>query len=226
MPPHFNMPIHTNTHNPAAVLFDMDGTLVDHFETIYRCYKHAAENLGKIPPSYDAVKRGVGGSMPVTIRRFFEDSELEGAMSLWNAKFEEIHLEGVILLPGARELIQAVTQKGIKAAVFTNKSGRHTRNIIESLGLSDSFALIIGAHDTEYRKPEPELSKIALDRLEVKPNEAILVGDSPFDIESAHCIGMTSYCVPTGSHSTQELVDAGADCVFESLQEIADKEFS
>ena len=220
------MPDNTNLHDLQAVLFDMDGTLVDHFETIYRCYKYASENLGKTAPTYDAVKRAVGASMPVTIRNFFADTELEAAMRLWKEKFEEIHLEGVVLLPGARALIQAVTQHGMKAAVFTNKSGVHTRNIIESLGLSDSFSLILGAHDTNYRKPEPELSSIALDRLNAKPEQAILIGDSPFDIESAHCVGMTSYCVSTGSHSNRELIDAGADKVFKSLQEIADSHFS
>ncbi len=213
-------------HRPAAVLFDMDGTLVDHFETIYRCYRYAAEELGSTPPSYEEVKRGVGGSMPVTIRKFFNDSDLEQAMALWNERFEQIHLEGVVLLEGAREVIHAVTSRGIKAAVFTNKSGRHTRNIIQSLGLSESFSLVIGAHDTPYRKPEPELSRIALERLEVKAERAVLVGDSPFDIESARCVGMTSYCVPTGSHSERELRDAGANYVFESLQEIADRQFS
>ena len=216
----------TSLHDLQAVLFDMDGTLVDHFETIYRCYKYAAEKLGRPVPTYDAVKRAVGGSMPVTIRSFFADTELEAAMRLWKEKFDEIHLEGVVLLPGARDLIQAVNQHNIKAAVFTNKSGIHTRNIIESLGLSDSFSLILGAHDTHYRKPEPELSSIALDRLNAMPEQAILIGDSPFDIESAHCIGMTSYCVSTGSHSSQELIDAGADKVFESLQEIAHSHFS
>ncbi len=209
-----------------AVLFDMDGTLVDHFETIYRCYKYASEKLGKVAPTYDTVKRAVGGSMPVTISKFFEHTELNSAMTFWREKFEEIHLEGVVLLPGARELIEAVIQQGIKAAVFTNKSGIHTRNIIESLGMSDSFSLILGAHDTEFRKPDLELSRIALERLSVKPDQAMLIGDSPFDIKSAHCIGMTSFCVSTGSHSFQELADAGADKVFESLQEIADFHFS
>lgn len=204
----------------------MDGTLVDHFETIYRCYKFAAEKLGKIPPSYAEVKREVGGSMPVTIQKFFDEPDLEKAKFYWNQKFDEIHLEGVVLLKGARELIQVIKERGIKAAIFTNKSGRHTRAIIESLGLSQSFSLIIGAHDTNYRKPEPELSRIALEKLGVGANEAILIGDSPFDIESAHCVGMTSYCVPTGSHSAQELQAAGADQIFESLQEIADNQFS
>lgn len=209
-----------------AVLLDMDGTLVDHFETICRCYQYAAEKMGKVPPSYDQVKREVGGSMPVTIRRFFSDDELEEAKKHWNRRFDEIHLEGVILLKGARELLQAIEKQGLQAAVFTNKSGSHSRNIIESLGLADSFSLVLGAEDTPYRKPQLELSEIVLERLGIDAKEAILIGDSPFDIDAAHCVGMTSFCVPTGSHTIEELRKAGADRIFESLQEIADTVFS
>jgi|TARA_B110000495_G_C22920390_1_gene537698 HAD superfamily hydrolase (TIGR01509 family) len=209
-----------------AVLLDMDGTLVDHFETICRCYQYASEQMGKTPPTYDQVKREVGGSMPVTIRRFFSDDELEEAKRHWNHRFDEIHLEGVILLKGARELLQGLAQKGIQAAVFTNKGGSHSRNIIESLGLAEFFELVLGAEDTPYRKPQIELSQIVLERLGVDAKDAVLIGDSPFDIESAHCVGMTSFCVPTGSHTVQELREAGTDRIFESLQEIADTVFS
>jgi phosphoglycolate phosphatase len=216
----------TKTQQTEAVLLDMDGTLVDHFETICRCYQYAAEEMGKTPPTYDQVKREVGGSMPVTIRKFFSEYELEEAKKHWNQRFDEIHLEGVILLKGARELLQALDKKGIQAAVFTNKTGSHSRNIIDSLGLTDSFTLVLGAEDTPYRKPQVELSQIVLERLGVNASGAILIGDSPFDIQSAHCVGMTSFCVPTGSHSVQELKEARADHIFESLQEIADTVFS
>ena len=220
------MPDPSNYAQTKIVLLDMDGTLVDHFETICRCYQYAAEKMGKTPPTYDQVKREVGGSMPVTIRRFFSDDELEEAKSHWNHRFDEIHLEGVILLKGARELLQALSKRGIDAAVFTNKGGSHSRNIIETLGLADSFKLVLGADDTAYRKPQPELSKIVLERLGVEAADAILIGDSPFDIDAAHCVGMTSFCVPTGSHSIEELRKAGTDRIFESLQEIADTVFS
>lgn len=203
----------------------MDGTLVDHFDTIFQCYKHASEALGKTPPTYDEVKRNVGGSMPVTIRKFFEEPELDNAMRHWNARFDEIHLEGVVLLKGARELLGELLNRNLNAAVFTNKSGRHSRNIIESLGLTSSFSLVLGAGDTPYRKPDPELSRFALDQLKAKAHESVIIGDSPFDIESAHSVGMASYCVPTGSHSEDELKEAGADRVFESLQDITDNLF-
>lgn len=209
-----------------AVLFDMDGTLVNHFETIRRCYQFAAETMGKTPPDYETVKRAIGGSMPVTIRTFFGEEELEEAMRLWNQRFDEIHLEGVELLRGARELLEVLRQRGIKTAVFTNKSGSHSRNIVDSIGLNPYFEWVLGAEDTPYRKPQRELSEIALQRLDVPAADAIMVGDSPFDIEAAHCVDMTSFCVPTGSHSVAELEAAGADRIFESLQAIADTIFT
>lgn len=209
-----------------AVLLDMDGTLVNHFDTIRRCYQFAAEAMGKTPPDYDTVKRAVGGSMPVTIKKFFGENELDEAMRLWNQRFDEIHLEGVELLKGARELLSLVKSRGIRAAVFTNKSGSHSRSIIDSLGLSPYFDLVLGAEDTPYRKPQRELSEIVLQRIETAADETIMIGDSPFDIEAAHCVGMTSFCVPTGSHSKIELEEAGADRIFDSLQAIADGIFA
>ena len=109
---------------PKAVLLDMDGTLVDHFETICRCYQYASEQMGKTPPTYDQVKREVGGSMPVTIRRFFSDDELEEAKRHWNHRFDEIHLEGVILLKGARELLKALAGKVFEPLFSRTKAVR------------------------------------------------------------------------------------------------------
>ncbi len=204
----------------STLLFDMDGTLVDHFETIFRCYEYAAKALGKTPPTYDEVKRAVGGSMPVTIKSFFDEDSVEEAKKHWTKRFDEIHLEGVRLLDGARELIEELGRRNFKLAVFTNKSGDPTRNIMRSLELHESFSLILGAGDTEFRKPQPELSKYALQQLNSCSSESILIGDSPFDIESAKCVGMKSFCVATGSHSKEELVAANADCVFDGLPEL------
>ena len=210
----------------TTVLFDMDGTLVDHFETIFRCYEYAAQALDKTPPTFDEVKRAVGGSMPVTIKTFFDDESLEAAKMHWNKRFDEIHLEGVRLLDGARELIGELDRREFRLAVFTNKSGDHTRNIIRSLGLFDSFSLILGANDTNFRKPQPQLSQHALNQLGIEGNEALLIGDSPFDIESAKCVGMKCYCVSTGSHSKEELEAANADCVFDDLPDLMDSLFA
>ena len=205
---------------PQAVLLDMDGTLVDHFETLYRCYRYVSVALEQEAPSRDLVKRSVGGSMPVTIRKFFEEARIEEAIRLWEEHFDAIHLENVIVLDGARELLATLKELQVKAAVFTNKSGSHTRNICQDQGLSSFFSDILGAGDTEFRKPQKALTEIALSRLGADANASLTIGDSPFDIEAAHCVGMTAYCVPTGSHTAEELAEAGADRVFPSLRAI------
>ena len=164
--------------------------------------------------------------MPVTIKAFFDEESLEEAKAHWIKRFDEIHLEGVRVLNGAMELIEKLENRGFHLAVFTNKSGKHTRNIIRSLGLYDTFSLILGAEDTEFRKPQPELSTHALSQLGVKPSEALLIGDSPFDIESAKCVGMRCFCVATGSHSKKELAAANADAVFDGLPELMDSIFA
>ena len=205
-----------------AAFIDLDGTLIDHFKALYRCYEYATIKLGEPTPSPELVQRSVGGSMPVTIRKFFPEEKVQDAIVLWRERFEEIHLEDVILLPGAHELLDALKQNGIKSAVFTNKIGRHSRNIIEDLGLSASFEFVAGAEDTSFRKPDAEFSNYVLEKIGVPAANALMIGDSPFDIETAKNVGMASFVVPTGSHTAEELAEDKPDQIFPSLAAIAD----
>ena len=210
-----------NPENIRGVLLDLDGTLVDHIETITRCFQHATRELGFPEPSPELVKRSIGGSMPVTIQKFLPPERVEDGKALWQARFEELHLKGVVVLPGARELLQLCRETDRKAGVFTNKTGRHTRAIMENEGLAPLLSFSLGAEDTPYRKPQPEFSQAAIERLDLPPNSVAMIGDSPFDIQAAKAVGMAALCVTTGSHQREELEEAGADLVFESLTEIA-----
>lgn len=203
-------------------LFDMDGTLVDHIETLTRCFQFACRTLGHPEPTAETVKRSIGGSMPVTIQKFLPPEVVEEGKKLWQQHFEEIHLEGIVILHGARELLEACRKSGRPAGVFTNKTGRHTRAILENENLAPLVDFALGAEDTPFRKPNREYSEIALEKIGLPADSVAMVGDSPFDIQAAKAVGMHALCVPTGSHSREELLDAGADRVFETLAEIAD----
>lgn len=205
-----------------GILIDMDGTLVDHSTTLTRCFQYACRELGFPEPSHEKVKRSIGGSMPVTIQNFLPPEQVEAGKELWRQRFEEIHLQGIRVMPGAEVLLDRCSELGITAAIFTNKTGRHTRAIIENEGLTGKLAFSLGAEDTSYRKPQPEYSAAALEELRLPGAEVAMIGDSPFDIDAAKAGGMTAFCVPTGSHTRKELEAAGADQVFESLADIAD----
>lgn len=207
--------------NIHGILIDMDGTFVDHVQTLTRCFQCACRELGYPEPSAEKVKRSIGGSMPVTIQKFLPSELVEAGKEIWRRRFEEIHLQGVVVLHGAEELLDHCHAAGLKAAIFTNKTGVHTRSIIENEGFTDRLAFILGADDTPYRKPEPEFTAEAVKKLGIPAKNIAMIGDSPFDIQAARAGGLAALCVTTGSHDREELLNAGADKVFDSLAEVA-----
>jgi HAD superfamily hydrolase (TIGR01509 family) len=203
-----------------GVLFDLDGTLVDHFVTLYRCYKFTLEQLGLPVPEFEVVRRTVGGSMQVTMRSFVPPEHMDAAVKIWREHFDRIYLDDVRLLPGAHDLVERLHARGLRLAVLTNKIGEHSRGICRHLGLEPMLAFVIGAGDTPYRKPQREFVEAALARLGTSAAETILVGDSPYDIECAHAAGVRVPCVTTGTHTAEELAAAGADGVYSNLTEL------
>jgi phosphoglycolate phosphatase len=214
------------TISPQGVLFDLDGTLIDHFKVLYRCYEYTLGRLGRPIPDFPTVRRSVGGSMDVTMRHFVEEDQFQEAAQIWREHFDKIFLEDVTMLPGARELVEELSKRGYKQAVFTNKIGDQSRRIITHLGLDSMIEFTLGANDTPYRKPQVEFSRAVLDRLEVEDSQIVFIGDSPFDVQAAHCVSRPAYCVITGTHNKAELVEAKADGVYRNLTELARDIFS
>ncbi len=211
----------SSTNPLKGVLIDLDGTLIDHFQVLYDCYKHVTTTMSLPVPTQDQVKRAVGGSMPVTMKQLIPEANLETATSLWRTHFDSIYLDNVEYMPGATQLLEVLKSKDIPAAVFTNKIGIHARGLCDKLDATRFLKFVLGAEDTLFRKPQIEFSQHALSQLGTVAEQTLMVGDSPFDIEAAKCVGMISATVPTGSHTHDELVEANTDQVFPSLHEIA-----
>ena len=204
-----------------AVLFDLDGTLIDHFGTLYACYAHALSSLGLPVPTPEFVRRSVGGSMEVTMRKLIAEEHVAEAARLWREHLARIYLDDVTLMPGAGDLVRALHARGLRLAVFTNKIGETSRGICAHLGLTPIVDLVLGANDSPWRKPQPEFTRLALERLGATAAETVLIGDSPYDIDAAHGAGLAALCVTTGTHTAEELAAAGADAIFSDLPALA-----
>jgi len=189
-----------------TILFDLDGTLVDHFTVIYRCYAYVQEKLGLPPASYEKVKATVGGSVPVTMQRLAGDGvDLDKALALFREHFDEIMLEDIIVLPGTEWLLQSLKESGHHLGVLTNKDGPAARKVLQHVGLDHYFIKIFGATDTAWRKPEVQFTQKVLADLNATPQNTLMIGDSPFDIETANNAGLQCAVVATGSHNTEQL---------------------
>lgn len=210
----------------SHILFDLDGTLIDHFAAIHEGYRFAQETLGLPLASYDKVKATVGGSVPVTMRRLIgeeiSEETFRKAMDLFNQRFSEVMLEKVSVLPGVQELLDSLSEKGVPVSVFTNKNGEHARAVLDHLGLAKYFTTIVGAGDTAYRKPQPEFTDHVLGLVGSPAAETLMVGDSPFDVEAGKVRGLWVAVVATGSHTADQLRETPADWVFSDMRELGE----
>ncbi|MFW5874399.1 MAG: HAD family hydrolase [Verrucomicrobiota bacterium] len=209
-----------------TILFDLDGTLIDHFSAIHRSVAYAQNRLGLPQSDYDTVRATVGGSVPVTLGKLLGPEHVDAALPHFRAHFDEIMLHDVAVLPGAEWLLRELKARGLQLAVFTNKFGDHSRAVLAHLGLDQWLDDVIGTGHTPHRKPEPEFTRYALDRLDASADTTILVGDSPFDYQAAAGLMIPAYLVATGSHRTEQLAaDTEAAGIFDDLFQLGQQLF-
>lgn len=198
---------------PKAVLFDLDGTLVDQFEAIHRSCNHAERRLGLPESSYEKVRATVGGSLDVTLRRLMGERYVEEAQALYHEEFSKIWFENLKVMPGARWLLQALARAGIPCGMLTNKRQAAVENILRYLNVDSYFRCIVGTHGDGprkgWRKPEARLTQFALEQLGYPAMDTVMVGDSPFDAETGHNSGMPVHLVATGTHTATQLRNVG-----------------
>ena len=191
-----------------CVLFDLDGTLVDNFEAIHRCANDVMRMMGMPERSFEEVKRSVGGAAKATMTRLVGEANAPTAIRLYLEHFPSVMFEGLRVYPGARELLPALRSRGIKVAVLTNKDHTNSLRLLAHLGMDKDLDGIFGTNVVPWRKPEAAFTH--------------LVGDSPFDIETARNGKLAfAHAVTTGSHTAEELAPHGPDTLHPGLPELA-----
>lgn len=205
-----------------TVLFDLDGTLLDHFSAIRRSHSHVRRHFGLPAATRDEVMSAIGGGLPEALKKTLgptHEDRLEEALPIYRAYWDATMLDDAILLPGARELLEALQAADIQCAVFTNKHGPSARRVCSHLGLDPLVAAVIGATDTPWLKPQPEFTAHALQTLSAQASTTALVGDSPWDIDAARRGDLAGcFAVSTGTHTAQELRAHGAPHVADNLE--------
>lgn len=202
-------------------LFDLDGTLVDHFAAIHRAHSHTMAQLGLPPPTMEQVRAAVGGGVELAVSRLVGRERTAEALEIYRPYWAATMLNDVELLPGARELLRALHARGAKLAVLTNKHGPSSRLICDHLNITSFLNGIFGAADTPWLKPQPEFAQHALTTLGAIAKDTLLIGDSTYDVETGHLGGFPCWCVTTGTHSAEELRAAGASEIFSDLFGVA-----
>lgn len=209
-----------------TVLFDLDGTLIDNFTAIHRCYSDVAKTMGLVPKSLAAIRAAVGGSISLTMSRLIGDELAPEGVRRFRAHFPEVMFEGVFVLPGVKWILRHLRERGVRVAVFTNKDADATNALLAHLGLTPLLdaAFGTGTEKMPWRKPQREYSEAVLSAMDAVPAETLMVGDSPFDIRAAGAVGMPVACVATGTHMPETLLPAlpDPDLIFGNMFQLGD----
>ena len=201
----------------TAVLLDVDGTLVDttyhHALAWYRAF--ARPDLDEEAPPIWRLHRaiGMGGDKLVAHVAGEEVEERAGdrLRDAWKEEYAALRAE-VRPLPGAAELVRSLGAQGHRVALASSGDPQFSREAVDLLGIGDDIELLTTAEDVEASKPEPDLIGETLTRLG-GVEQAVLVGDTPYDVEAAARAGLRCVAVLTGGFGREELLAAGAAAV-------------
>ncbi|MGI8961244.1 MAG: HAD family hydrolase [Bryobacteraceae bacterium] len=184
------------------IIFDLDGTLIDSSKDLAISMNATREHLGLPPLDPSLIYSYVGNGAGVLVRRAMglntSDETVEKALDFF-LKFYRTHaLEHTQLYPGVREVVEELFGAGHKQAILTNKPVRISYDIVRALGLQSYFMQVYGGDSFPYKKPDPTGAVQLIREAGVTPFEALLVGDSGVDVQTARNAGVRSWGVTWG----------------------------
>ncbi|ABS26240.1 HAD-superfamily hydrolase, subfamily IA, variant 1 [Anaeromyxobacter sp. Fw109-5] len=202
---------------PIAILFDLDGTLVDTVPFILASVRHAFAGYGDCPTDAQWIA-GIGTPLRAQIASFARHPEhVDPLVARYRQYWVENHDRMTRPFPGALEVVELLVTRGHPVGVVTAKTEEGALRTLRHTGLLRYMRAIVGADTCLRSKPHPEPVHVALARLERPPPEAILVGDSPHDIAAARAAGVRAIGVLHGACDRERLFAAGAETLLEDL---------
>lgn len=221
-----------NDQLPAAILFDLDGTLVDSAPDLTAAVDAMLASLGREPAGEERVRNWVGNGAGILVKRAlagqfdyqaspgFSDEDYRKALDLFFTAYSDTNGRQAKVYPGVAPFLQAAHALGIPMAVVTNKPQAFTGPLLQKMQLDQWFEIAVSGDTLPVKKPDPAPLLHALNSLGGEPARCLMVGDSVNDIEAAQRAGMSSVAVSYGYNYGSDVSALGADLVVDSLAEL------
>ncbi len=202
-----------------AVLFDLDGTLINSVDHIVDCWQHTVRTcLGR-----ELTREEILPTLGRTLYDAFEEiapGRSEELYQVYRAHQRETHDIMVTMVAGTKETLSALKAAGLMLGVVTAKRLRTALEGLNLFDLAPYFDTLVTLEDSDRHKPSPDPLLVAAQRLAIKPSEAIYVGDARVDIEAGHAAGMKTAWVTWGAGTLGNLNGLAPDHVWTQMSEV------
>ncbi len=209
----------------AAIIWDVDGTLVDTAELHFQAWAAIAKEHGQ-PFTRGDFAATFGRRNPEIIQQLFGDRFAGPAMNDLADRKEQLYRDeaakGTDLLPGVRSLLIGLHEAGYKQAIGSSAPRANLDLILRLSGVERFFDAIIASEDTQRGKPDPQVFLLAAERLGVEPSRCLVMEDAVAGVQAAKAGGMKCVAVRfVGHHTAEKLQAAGADRIVDSLAQLS-----
>ena len=215
---------------PEMVLIDVDGTLVDSVPDLAYCVDAMMRELDMPERGEQRVRHWVGNGVERLVKRSLIN-RLEGepdealyarALPVFEAFYRENTSKRSRLYPGVQEALDFLQTTGVRIGCVTNKASQFTLPLLQDLGVSDYFEIIICGDMVERKKPDPMPLLQAAEQLETEPQASMMLGDSMSDVKAARAAGFQIVCMSYGYNHGEDIREYNPDAVVDSMAEIKD----
>jgi len=213
---------------PEMILIDVDGTLVDSVPDLAYCVDEMMKQLDMPTHGEAKVRNWVGNGVERLTRRALigqldgepDDALFEKAYPIFLDLYAENTSKRSCLYPGVEEGLAYLEAEGYKLGCVTNKASQFTIPLLKDLGAHDHFEIIICGDTLEKKKPDPMPLLHAADFFGVKPENAMMLGDSISDVKASRAAGFQIVCMSYGYNHGDDIRDANPDAVIDSMAEL------
>ncbi|HMV17095.1 MAG TPA: phosphoglycolate phosphatase [Zoogloea sp.] len=206
-----------------AVLFDLDGTLLDSIPDLAEACQRMMRELGHPPHDLETIRSFVGKGMVNLVTRCLGDASAEAvdaAVAVFRRHYAAVNGDATTLYPGVVPALEALAARGVPLACVTNKPAAFTEPLLARCGIADYFAVTVSGDTLAEKKPHPAPLQHACRLLGVAPAAALMVGDSANDAEAARAAGMPVLLVTYGYSEGRPVDSIDCDGLLSSLEDV------
>lgn len=193
--------------NIKAVIFDLDGTLVNAYQAVERSMNYALVKSGFPKVSALTIKRAVGWGDRHLIEGFVGKENAARVLGIYRRHHKKSLKTGVKFLPGAQQLLKEFDERGFILAIASNRPTKFTRIILRVLNIEHHFDYVLCGDKIERPKPYPDILRLILKKYGLYCRQALYVGDMTIDVQTGKSAGVRTVAVLTGS-STRSQIEA------------------